>query len=199
MSEPPDTDRGSVNLRLPTSKGMSIADVQAWFVREVLPLEPILMQYLQHNWRNKSELGDLRQEVYVRVCEAAQKEVPEKTKAFVLTTARNLLINRTKRARVVPIESAADVDALGIAMDEPGADRVVIAREELRRLTIALDRLPPRCREAIVLGRIEGLSRREIAQRMGIAEDTVRQHLIHGMRVLTDLLHNDSHDPGRLS
>jgi RNA polymerase sigma-70 factor (ECF subfamily) len=84
-------------------------------------------------------------------------------------------------------------------MDEPGSDRVVIAREELRRLTIALDRLPPRCREAIVLGRIEGLSRREIAQRMGIAEDTVRQHLIHGMRVLTDLLHNDSHDPGRLS
>lgn len=197
MAETPETDCESVNLRSPSER-MSIADVQAWFVREVLPLEPILMQYLHHNWRNKSELGDLRQEVYVHVCEAAQRNFPEKTKAFVLTTARNLLINRTKRARVVPIESAADVDALGIAMDEPGADRIVIAREELRRLTLALDRLPARCKEAVVLGRIEGLSRREIAQRMDIAEDTVRQHLIRGMRLLTDLLHGDPSDPGKL-
>src|SRR5690348_8212497 len=29
-------------------------DVSAWFVREVLPLEAILMQFLHHNWRNAS-------------------------------------------------------------------------------------------------------------------------------------------------
>src|ERR1044072_6844809 len=154
MATPTDIDRESGEFRS-SREDMSVPNVHDWFVREVLPLEPILMQYLHHNWRNKSELGDLRQEVYARVCEAAQKEIPQKAKAFVLTTARNLLINRTKRERVVPIESAADVDALGIAMDEPGADRVIIAREELRRLTLALDRLPARSREAVVLGRIE--------------------------------------------
>jgi RNA polymerase sigma-70 factor (ECF subfamily) len=194
MAELTDTDRESGESRS-SRADMSVADVHGWFVREVLPLEPILMQYLHHNWRNKSDLGDLRQEIYVRVCEAAQKDLPENPKAFLLASARNYLIDRMRQERVVPIESAADMDDLGIAMDEPGADRVVIAREELRRLQIALDHLPDRCREAVVLGRIEGLSRREIAARMGISESTVRQHLMHGMRFLADLLSGDAGDP----
>jgi len=193
MAELLDTDREKADLR-PFGADMSVGGVHDWFVREVLPLEPILMQYLHHNWRNKNDLGDMRQEVYMRVCEAAQRQIPDHAKAFLLTTARNLLISRVRQERVVPIESAADMDALGITMDEPGADRVVIAREELRRLQIALNQLPPRSREAVVLGRIEGLSRREIAARMGIAEDTVRQHLIHGMRTLANLLYGESGD-----
>jgi RNA polymerase sigma factor (sigma-70 family) len=197
MAESSDTDRGNVDLRS-SGADIGVTDVRDWFVREVLPLEPILMQYLHHNWRNKSDLGDLRQEVYMRVCEAAQKQIPEHTKPFLLTTARNLLISRVRQERVVPIETAADMDALGITMDEPGADRVLIAREELRRLQIALDHLAPRCREAVILGRIEGLSRREIATRMGIAEDTVRQHLIHGMRTLADLLYGESSEPRKI-
>ena len=48
-----------------------------------------------------------------------------------------------------------------------------MAREELRRLQAAIDRLPPRCREAVVLARIEELPGREIARRMGINEATV--------------------------
>ena len=194
MAELTDTDREGGESRSFRTE-LSGADVHGWFVREVLPLEPILMQYLHHNWRNKSDLGDLRQDIYVRVCEAAQKALPENAKAFLLTSARNYVINRMHRDRVVSIETAADLDDLGIAMDEPGVDRVVIAREELRRLQIALDRLPERCREAVVLGRIEGLSRREIAVRMGISESTVRQHLMHGMRVLADLLSGDAGDP----
>src|SRR6185437_11808493 len=196
MAELTDTDREGGESRSFRTE-LSGADVHGWFVREVLPLEPILMQYLHHNWRNKSDLGDLRQDIYVRVCEAAQKGLPENTKAFLLTSARNYLINRMHRERVVSIETAANLDDLGIAMDEPGADRVVIAREELRRLQIALDDLPDRPREAVVLGRIEGLSRREIAERMGISESTVRQHLMYGMRVLADLLSDDGHDPGK--
>src|SRR5262249_8235671 len=77
-------------------------DVAAWFVHEVLPLEAILMQYLHHNWRNHSDIADIRQDVYVRVCEAARKQIPDHTKRFVLTTARNLLINRLRDEHVVP-------------------------------------------------------------------------------------------------
>ena len=51
-----------------TEAGMSQSEVDAWFVREVLPLEASLMQYLAHNWENKSEIPDLRQEIYARVC-----------------------------------------------------------------------------------------------------------------------------------
>ncbi|HEV2561180.1 MAG TPA: RNA polymerase sigma factor [Rhizomicrobium sp.] len=173
---------------------MNAFELKAWFVREVLPLEAALMQFLQHNWRNKSDIADLRQDVYLRVCEAALKETPLQTRQFVFTTARNLLIDRVRRAQVIPIEAVADLDALEIATDTPGPDRVVTSRDELRQLQAALDRLAPRCRETIVMGRIEGLSGREIAQRMGVSEGTVSEHLAKGMRALADILYGDPVD-----
>jgi RNA polymerase sigma factor (sigma-70 family) len=176
---------------------MSTADVNAWFVREVLPLEPILMTYLRHHWPNKGDIEDLRQEIYARVHVAAQKRIPQPVKPFVFTVARNLLINRARQERVVPIEAVADLEALGIAIDAPAPDRTVIARDELRRLQDALDQLPPRCREAVILGRIEGLSGREIAARMNVGTATVSEHLENGMRLLANLLYGETPDSGK--
>jgi RNA polymerase sigma factor (sigma-70 family) len=171
---------------------VSSGDVADWFVREVLPLEAVLTQYLRHNWHNRSDIADLRQEVYVRVCESAQQQFPDHTKRFVLTTARNLLINRVRREQIVPIDVIADVDALGVAIDMPGPDRIVMARDELKRLQAALDRLPPRSREAVVLGHVEGLSGREIATRMGITKGMVSVHLANGMRALANMLYGET-------
>jgi len=174
---------------------MSPSEVAAWFVREVLPLEGILMQYLHHNWRNQSDITDLRQEVYVRICESARQRFPDHTKRFVLTTARNLIINRMRHEHVVPIEAVADVDALGLAIDAPGPDQVAMARDELRRLQGALDCLSPRCREVVVLAHIEGLAGHEIAARMNISQATVSEHLANGIRGLTNMLFGDGRKP----
>lgn len=173
------------------ARGTSMSAADEWFDSEVLPLETLLMQFLERNWRNPSDLPDLRQDVYVRVYEAALTEIPKNTKQFVLTTARNLLIDRARHARVVPIETAADLDEMGAAGDLPGPDRIVMARDELRHLQAALDRLPPRCREAVVLRRIQGLSRGEIAQRMNINEVSVSRYLTLGICMLADILHGE--------
>jgi RNA polymerase sigma-70 factor (ECF subfamily) len=93
---------------------------------------------------------------------------------------------------IIPIDAVADMESFGIAADEPGPDRSVIARDTLRKLYLALDRLPPRAREAVVLRRIEGMSRREIAERMGITERTVAEHIAHGMRVLANTLFGET-------
>ncbi|HTO40814.1 MAG TPA: RNA polymerase sigma factor [Rhizomicrobium sp.] len=170
---------------------MSASALENWFVAEVLPLEAILMQYLRNHWRDPSEIDDLRQEVYIRVCEAAQREVPDPAKPFVLGTARNLIIDRIRRQQIVAIEKVADLDALGIAADVPGPDRSVIARDELRRLQQAIDRLPPRCREAVVLCKVEGLTGKQIAQRMGVSEATVSEHIDKGMCALADMLYSE--------
>ncbi len=182
----------------PHHDGGAWSEVNAWFVREVLPLEAALMHFLRRNWRNRSDFADLRQDVYVRVYEAAQKEIPRFAKPFLLRTARNLLINRVKREQIVPIETFADLDVLGAGSAEAAPDRVVIAREELRVLQDALDHLPPRAREAVVLRQIEGLSLREIAQRMNIAEKTVERHITIGLRGLADYLYGGSDDVRRL-
>lgn len=168
--------------------------VSAWFVREIMPHEASLMNYLQHNWRNKTDIVDMRQEVYARVFEAARERLPDNPKHFLLTCARNLLIDLVRRDNVVPIEAVADLEGLNIATDAPEPDRSTIAREEVRQLRTVLEGLPPRAREAITLAYFEGLSGKEIAARMGVSKSTVSKHLANGMHILTDLLHRASAD-----
>lgn len=75
MAEFSDTNRDGIRA-LPSGAAMTAFDLKTWFVREILPLEAALMQYLQHNWRNAGDITDLRQEVYLRVCEAAAEDAP---------------------------------------------------------------------------------------------------------------------------
>jgi len=168
--------------------------VSAWFVREILPLESFLMGYLQRNWRNASEIADLRQEIYARVFDAAREQIPDDPRRFLTVTARNLLINMVRHDRIVSIEAVADLDALNIPEDVAGPDRVAAARDELRRLQAALDKLPPRVREAMTLAYIEELSVREIAARMGITKSTVSIHLTKGIHALAEVIDETGSD-----
>jgi len=174
---------------------MTKPELAEWFIQEVFPLEAVLMQYLHHNWRNESDLADLRQDIYVSLYEAALVSRPDPVRPFLFKVARNLLINRVRRSQIVPIEAVADMDALGFASSAPGQDRAVIARDELRALQSALDRLSPRYRQAVVLARIEGLSGREIAIRMNITESAVSHYLDRGIRALAEMLYALPPDP----
>lgn len=167
---------------------MSDNELNTWFVEEVLPLEGLLERYLRRNWRDADEIPDLRQEVYARVFDGCATAQPQSARAFVLSTARNLLIDRVRRAQVVSIETYADIESMNPRVDELSPERYLSARSELRLLQVALDSLPPRCREVVELRKIEGLSQREVAARMGIAEDTVEKQVAKGVRVLAQAL-----------
>ena len=191
MIEVPETNREDTDL-LKSGAAMTVSDAKAWFVREVLPLEAALKQFLRRRWRNKTEIDDLCQEVYARVFESGLQRIPYPVKPFVLTTAYNLLVDLRRRENVVSIEAVPNLEALNVVLDEPWPDRSVMAREELRRLQVALERLPPRCRDAVMMRKIEGLSRPEIAVRMGISENTVNRHLSDGMCTLADMLFGEA-------
>ena len=194
MVETPDTKRKTDDPN-PEDAGVSTHDLKAWFVREVLPLEASLVQFLRKNWRHGEDVADLRQDIYVRIYERAGKQLPQSAKPFVFAIARNLLIDRYRHNRIVPIEGVADLEAIDIPSDEPGPDRSAIARDELRHLKIVLDRLPPRCRETVILKRVEKLTRPEIAQRMGISENTVKRHLTDAAHLLADMLYMERPGP----
>ncbi len=169
--------------------GVASADaVSHWFVREILPLEPILTSYLRRNWRNASDLNDLRQEVYVRTFNAARERVPDNAKRFLLMTARNLLIDRVRHDQVVPMDVVADVESFEVATDEAGPDRVAVARDEVRRLQAALGRLPAHVRQTVVLTYVEDLRAGEIAARLGVSRSTVSTYLAQGLKALMRML-----------
>lgn len=59
--------------------------------------------------------------------------------------------------------------------------REAMAREELATVQAALDRLPDEQREAILLSRVLGLGRTEVAEVMGRSEGSVRMLLCRGL------------------
>jgi RNA polymerase sigma factor (sigma-70 family) len=168
--------------------GMGEHQIDEWFMREVLPLEPILTRFLRRNWRNESEILDLRQETYARVYDAARRERPILAKPFLFQVARNLIIDRLRQQNVVSLEAIADFDWLNVSDDKPSSEAYVAARQELRLLQAALDTLPPRCREVVILRKVEELSQKEVAKRLNITVETVENHVANGMRLLTQAL-----------
>lgn len=150
----------------------------------------MLERYLRRSWRDQCEVPDLRQDAYVRVYEAALREKPFNPKHFLFQVARNLMIDRSRRKNVVSFDSFADFDIEGVEGDQPDAEQSVAARQEIRMLMLALDQLPARCREVVTLRKVEGLSQREVAKRMGITEDTVERQVSIGVRLLKTLVHD---------
>lgn len=165
--------------------GSSLDD---WFDAEVLRHEASLTRYLRRAWPNQDDVADLRQEVYVRVYESAAHQLPDSPRAFLLATARNLIFDRVRRERIVSIDLTQDFDSPSVLVDAVSPEQRVNARQELRRLSDAIDRLPVNCRAVVWLRRVDGLSQREVAQKLGMQEGTVASHLARGLKVLTQVV-----------
>lgn len=160
------------------------SDLDRWFAREILVHEAALTRYLQRARQRPADVPDLRQEVYVRVYESAAKTLPTSPKAFLFQTARNLIIDRVRRERIVSIDYTQDLDSLNVLIDEISPEQRLSGRQELKRLSTAFDQLSDDCRSVIWLRRVEGLSQKEAAERLSLPEGTLESHLCRGIRAL---------------
>lgn len=162
--------------------------LDGWFAREILPHEEALLRYLARTWGKRDDIHDLRQEVYVRVYEAAAKARPLSPKSFMFTTARHLMADRIRRSRVVSIEATGDLEALNVLVDEISPEQRASARHEMSRLAEAFDRLPPQCRRVVWMRKVEGISQRQVAEQLGISEGAVEKQITKGVRLLASML-----------
>jgi RNA polymerase sigma factor (sigma-70 family) len=175
--------------------GRMLRGLDHWFATEVLPHEGLLRRYLLRVWRNPSEVADLMQEVYVRVYERARVQRPRQTKAFLFATARNLMADQLRRSRVVSIDSVQEIDGIEALADELSPERHLSARQDLGRLAQAFDLLSDKCRDVIWFRRVEGLSQRETADRMGLKEEAIESQLARGIRALAHAIFRAGNEP----
>ncbi len=160
--------------------------LEAWFCREVLPLERSLTHFIRRNWRVSDDVIDLRHDVYELTISGARKELPTNARAFIFTVARNHLINCAKRARIVSFDLVANLESIDREVDMFAAERHFTAREALRRVYEGLEKLSPRVREIVRLRKIEGLNVQETAEKLGIGKDAVNHQVMMGMKALAD-------------
>jgi len=168
--------------------------LDTWFKREIVAHEGALERYLLRAWPNPHDVLDLRQDIYVRVYEAAAKARPYAPKSFLFTTARHLLADRLRRKRIVSIDAVGDPDALNVLVEDLSPEHRTAAHQELRRLAEALDALPPQCRNAVWLRRVDEIPQKEVARLLGVTPKRVEKHLRKGILRLTAALFG-SQDP----
>lgn len=163
--------------------------LEGWFRVEILPLEDALTRFLRRNWRMPQDVVDLRQDVYELTIAGARKGLPHNPRAYLFAVARNHLINRSKRARIVSFEPMAEPGIMIRDIDLHATERYLTARDALRRIQEGMDRLSPRIREIVRLRKMDGLSARETARELGIGLDAVNKQTGMGVRALANFIH----------
>jgi len=150
---------------------------------------PALRRYFQKKVA-PSEVEDLVQDVFVKMQArgAGAKEHPENIEGYLFRTAANVLVTHHRRRSTQGWSGLDPLDDFPEPMDDLSPERVLIGRQAIDRVTVALKALPPRARQAFLLHRFEELTYPVIAQRMGISLKAVEALMTRAMQRLGELV-----------
>lgn len=148
-------------------------------------LVPRVLGYAARMLRDPTEAEDVTQEAMLRLWRIAPdwRQGEAKVTTWLYRVVLNLCIDRRRRRRMLDLD--------GVAEPADGAASVQATLEEAERqraLGGALQELPERQRQAVILRHIEGLSNPEIAEVMEIGVEAVESLVARGKRALTAIL-----------
>jgi len=158
-----------------------------WLARNVLPYEPLIRARLKHLRVAGLDIDDVIQEMYARLLSVPTAESIRYPRQYAIQTAKGIIIDHLRRSRVVSIVSGGSLDHLDIVEPEIGAEERIEFQDEIQEVIRALAQLPEAYRETLILRRVEGLSQKETAQRLGVTEKTVENHTARGVLMLIKL------------
>lgn len=163
-------------------------DPAQWFAQEVHPHEPSLRAYLRGSFPGVRDVDDIVQESYLRTWRARAAQPIRSARAFLFRVARHVALDLVRREQSGPFIAVGDLAALPVADHGPGAAATVDRQEKIRLLADAVEALPRRCREIVILRKIQLIPQKEVAARLGLAEKTVEAQLARGLARCEDFL-----------
>lgn len=148
---------------------------------------PKILRYLRATLRDQSEAEDALQEVFLKAFRALPRDRPASTRAWLFTLARNTAIDHARRrAHPEPYQS---VIALADCAGDPSVTAPPLAGWLTEpELQSALDALPARQREVIVLRYLLGCSHAQSARVLDCSEPAVRRAHHLALRALARAL-----------
>jgi RNA polymerase sigma-70 factor (ECF subfamily) len=149
---------------------------------------PSLRHFFRHRTGDADAAEDMVQETFLRLSGSSRPDALRNPAAWLQRVARNLLFDRARRARAhgAPVHLPFDEVLLPQC---PPEQALALEAEELRmRYEAALALLPARQREVFLLHRLDELTYREIASRLGITVATVEYHMGRALAHLDRML-----------
>lgn len=158
------------------------SDETRWFLEKVQTHDGQLKAYLRSAYPNARDIDDVVQESYLRVWQRHLSSPIVSAKNFLFSVARHLVIDRLRNEKASPIEALAELQDLPVLDDMACVTEGACTQEEVALLLEAIDALPSRCREILILRKLQGVSQKEIARRLGLSEQTVQVQVGRGTR-----------------
>lgn len=159
------------------------AIIMDWVGREILPHEAHVRAWLRRTL-DPEELEDVVQQAYAQIAALSDVSHIRSGRAYFFATARSIVLMRIRRARIVRIDTMAELGQLDVMADQPSPERVATGRSELARVWQLIEGLPERCRQIVTLRKVEGLSQKEVAARMGVSEHIVENDIAKGIKLI---------------
>ena len=146
-----------------------------------------LYAFLFHLLNSKEDAEEIVQETFIKIWEKRDDFIEGYSfSSFLFTIAKNLFLNKNRK-KVNQRIFENHIDVLE-KISSKKTDDYIIFKETLDIVNDVIDGLSPRRKEIFFLRRKEGLSRNEIAEKLGISVITVDNQLTKTNAFLKDQL-----------
>jgi len=163
-------------------------DHSRWFVEEMHPHESSLRSYLHGSFPAVRDVDDVVQESFLRVWRARAAQPIASARAFLFKVARHLALDVLRHERRSPIDPVGDLATLNVSEERRAVAATVSRNEKIQLLIAAIDDLPPKCRQVVILRKLKFVPQREVAAQLGISEKGVEIQLTRGLARCRDYL-----------
>ncbi|MBL8266374.1 RNA polymerase sigma factor [Steroidobacter sp.] len=159
--------------------------------------EAAILRYLTRFRVGAAAAQDLLQETFLRGFAAELKTDIKEPKAYLFQIAQKLVLEsmrRDGRSPTLALEDCGGAEQL-LDEDQAGAEEWLEGRRKLALFVRAVAELPPQCRKAFLLRRIDRLQFKQIANRMSISVSAVEKHVMTGLLKCNAYLREHGYDP----
>jgi RNA polymerase sigma-70 factor (ECF subfamily) len=132
--------------------------------------EEIISDVYVKTWKNRTELWKI-----------------SNLRAYLFVSVKNACIShirKEKNDKVISIDGMENYCFIPVE----GPETEYIDKETLAQIHKAIEKLPPKCKMAFTLAKINGMKYKEIAEVMEVSEKTVNNHLVYAIKKITEIL-----------
>jgi RNA polymerase sigma-70 factor (family 1) len=168
---------------------ISINADQVAYKELFLLLHSRLKQFAYSMLKSKEEAEELVSDVFIRIWEKRdQLTTIESPLLYFYTTVKNLALNRLSKQKRQLNNSPEDwlVQLNSIYFDP---EKLMMTEEMMRKIRLAINDLPPRCRIIFKLIKEDGLKYKETAELLQLSVKTVEAQMAIALRRLGKCMH----------
>lgn len=145
-----------------------------------------LVRFLAARLSSDAEAKEVAQEAYVRLLQLDQPDAGGFMRALLYKTAINIATDRLRRRKLD--RESRNTDPLDFGIDRRSPDHHASGVEEVEIVAQCLNELSPRCRQAILLKRLQGLSTAQIAATLNVSTRMIRLYITEASVLIRDRL-----------